>query len=340
VAQAGTADVIGSDNVALQKAAAMLHSGDVLEIGAGTYRLENSLFVPSGVTVGGIAGQTILRKAAGAENPLIEDGDYGESQLTVAYAQQFRAGMGLTVLDDVEKNGWDVSVTTVTAVEGNRLKVSPMALRDYDAEQKHARVQNTFPILCAIDTQDVVLENLIVDGNKGENAYLDGCRGGAIYLYRSSNALVRHCVARNYNGDGISFQITETVQVLDSESYGNTGYGIHPGTGSNRPTVKDCRIHDNGQVGLFLCWRVRHGQFSHNTIENNGRYGISIGHKDTDNLFAKNTISGNRFCASILDRRRLRTVGIEILLQKMRSPTMETTKKAMGSMSSLMQATL
>jgi Right handed beta helix region len=31
-------------------------------------------------------------------------------------------------------------------------------------------------------------------------------------------------------------------------------------------------------------------------IENNGRYGISIGHKDTDNLFVDNTITGNAFC--------------------------------------------
>jgi parallel beta-helix repeat protein len=54
-------------------------------------------------------------------------------------------------------------------------------------------------------------------------------------------------------------------------------------------------MHDNGDVGLFLCWRVRHGQFTDNVIQNNGRYGISIGHKDTDNEFVNNTIARNGF---------------------------------------------
>jgi parallel beta-helix repeat protein len=171
-----------------------------------------------------------------------------------------------------------------------------MTLKDYDVAEKHARVQNSFPILCAVQTEGVVFENLIVDGNRELNAYLDGCRGGAIYLYISRDAMIRNCVARNYNGDGISFQITGNVQVLSCESYGHSGYGLHPGTGSDKPAVKDCRLHDNGQVGLFLCWRVRHGQFVDNLIEHNGRYGISIGHKDTDNVFINNTVSRNGFC--------------------------------------------
>jgi hypothetical protein len=77
VAQAAPADVVGRDSESLQKAANLLHPGDVLSIGAGTYTMENSLFVPSGVTVRGVAGKTILRKARGVESPLVEDADYG-----------------------------------------------------------------------------------------------------------------------------------------------------------------------------------------------------------------------------------------------------------------------
>ena len=296
VAQSGTADVVGNDNSALQKAADLLRPGDTLEIGPGTYQMNNSLFIPPMVTVRGTPGQTILKKSAGAESLLVEDGDYGESQLRVADPQKFHPGMGLSIMDDALNSGWDVSVTTITGVEGNLLRLHPMTLRDYNVEEKHARVRNTFPILCAIETEGVVFENLIVDGNKEQNGYIDGCRGGAIYVYISRDAIIRNCVARNYNGDGISFQITDNIQVLNCESYGHAGLGIHPGTGSDRPTVKECRIHDNGQVGLFLCWRVRHGQFLANVIENNGKYGISIGHKDTDNVFLNNTVSGNGFC--------------------------------------------
>ena len=293
VAQSGAADVVGNNNAALQKAAQMLKPGDTLQIGPGTYEMHNSLFVPSGVTVRGTAGKTILMKSHGVESALTDDGDYGENILRVAEPEKFRPGMGIAVVDDQLKSGWDISISSITGVKGSILSINPRTLRDYDMAKNHARVRNTIPILCAIDAEKVTLEDIIVDGNRAENAYIDGCRGGAIYMYNVKDIIVRNCTARNYNGDGISFQITDNVQILNSESYGHAGYGIHPGTGSERPLVKGCRMHDNGQIGLFLCWRVKHGSFEDNIIQDNGNYGISIGHKDTDNVFVNNTIARN-----------------------------------------------
>ena len=293
VAQSGAADVVGNDSAALQKAAQMLKPGDTLIIGPGTYEMHNSMFVPSGVTVRGTAGKTILLKSPGIESVLIEDGDYGENVLRVADPEKFRPGMGIAVVDDQLKDGWDISISTIIGVKGPALTINPRTVRDYDMDKRHAKVRNTFPILCAIDAEKVTFEDIVVDGNRAQNTYIDGCRGGAIYLYNVRDAIVRNCTARNYNGDGISFQITENVQVLNSESYGHAGYGIHPGTGSERPLVKGCRTHNNGQIGLYLCWRVRHGLFEDNIIEDNGRYGISIGHKDTDNEFVNNTVARN-----------------------------------------------
>jgi len=57
--------------------------------------------------------------------------------------------------------------------------------------------------------------------------------------------------------------------------------------------VRGCAARNNGEDGLFLCWRVRHGLFEGNTLENNGRFGISIGHKDTDNLLRLNKVRSN-----------------------------------------------
>lgn len=293
VAQSAGADVTGAGSASLQRAANLLHPGDTLAIGPGTYQMDDSLVVPSGVTVRGTPGKTILLKSPGVESSLSEDGDYGESYLAVAQPQKFRPGMGVTVLDDAAPGDWDVSVSSVVAVHGSVLQLSRMTIRDYDLEKKHARIRNTFPVVCALNAENVVLEDLIVDGRKAENARLDGCRGGAIYLCNVRSVTVRRCVARNYNGDGISFQITDKVHVVDSEAYGNTGFGIHPGSGSARAAVENSRMHHNGDVGLFLCWRVRQGRFSGNTIEDNGRYGISIGHKDTDNEFEGNTIARN-----------------------------------------------
>jgi parallel beta-helix repeat protein len=293
VAQSGAADVVGADSSALQKAAQMLKPGDTLVIGPGTYEMHNSLFVPSGVSVRGTKDKTILKKSRGIESALAEDGDYGESLLAVAEPQKFRPGMGISVVDDKLKDGWDISISSIVDIKGPYLIINPITVRDYDQEHLHAKVRNTFPILCVMNAAKVTLEDITVDGNRAENAYIDGCRGGAIYLYNVRDVTVRNCTARNYNGDGISFQITENVQVLNCESYGHAGYGVHPGTGSAQPLVKGCRLHNNGQIGLFLCWRVRHGRFEDNVIEDNGHYGISIGHKDTDNEFLNNTVARN-----------------------------------------------
>jgi len=58
--------------------------------------------------------------------------------------------------------------------------------------------------------------------------------------------------------------------------------------------IRGCTARGNDTDGLFLCWRVRHGLFEDNRLEGNGRFGISIGHKDSDNLFRRNTVRLNR----------------------------------------------
>ncbi|MGH2353955.1 MAG: right-handed parallel beta-helix repeat-containing protein, partial [Chloroflexota bacterium] len=110
---------------------------------------------------------------------------------------------------------------------------------------------------------------------------------------RSPGTVIADCRVRDYHGDGISFQQSHDVRVERCEVSGCAQLGIHPGSGSQRPVVLDCYSHHNGTIGLFLCWRVRGGQFERNRLEANGRIGISIGHKDTDNLFVENVVKGN-----------------------------------------------
>jgi parallel beta-helix repeat protein len=150
-----------------------------------------------------------------------------------------------------------------------------------------------FPVVSGSNIQDAAVEDLVIDGNKAANPPLNGCRGAGIYLYRGFGTTIKGCVVRGYNGDGISFQQSNDVQVLDCTSEGNADLGIHPGSGSQRAVVRGCTARGNGTDGLFLCWRVRHGVFENNELEGNGRFGISIGHKDSDNLLRGNRIKGN-----------------------------------------------
>jgi len=108
--------------------------------------------------------------------------------------------------------------------------------------------------------------------------------------------VISHCVIRDYNGDGISFQQSNDVQV-ETASWSAAPDWLHPGSGSQRPLVKGCRAVANDGDGFFFCWRVRGGVAEDNWIENNGGYGMSIGHKDSDNVVRRNTIIRNQRAA-------------------------------------------
>jgi parallel beta-helix repeat protein len=156
-----------------------------------------------------------------------------------------------------------------------------------------AQAATVFPVISGYHVEGARVEDITIDGNKSENVYLNGCRGGGIFLYRCPGAAIDRCTVRDYYGDGISFQQCNDVTVTDCMSEANAGLGFHPGSGSQRPVVRKCVARNNTEDGLFLCWRVKQGTFEENVLEGNGRYGISIGHKDTDNLLRNNQVRGN-----------------------------------------------
>jgi hypothetical protein len=289
------ADVIGADNVAIQRAidrVAAAGGGTVL-IKAGTYTLVNSVRLASHVSLKGEgAGKTILMKGPGAKSRLVIDADYGEFQATVEDAGGFAPGMGVTVVDKTHRSGWYPSVRTIARIEGNTLFFDRYLHLDYLVEND-GEVFNAFPLIAGYEVEGVTVSDLTADGNRQQTEILDGCQAGAIYFFHSKSFRIRGCVARNFAGDGISTQFVENPVIQNCEAFGNAYLGIHLGTGAKDGLVRHCRSHDNGQVGLYLCWRVQHGRFEENQCWSNGEYGISIGHKDTDNVFAQNTVSGN-----------------------------------------------
>jgi len=67
------------------------------------------------------------------------------------------------------------------------------------------------------------------------------------------------------------------------------GFGIHSGTGSQRPIARNNRL-ENNFIGFYFCWGVRYGLVENNAILNNSEYGIRLGEKDTDNVVRNNEI--------------------------------------------------
>jgi parallel beta-helix repeat protein len=288
------ADIIGSDQRALQAAVDYVAGlgGGTVEIGAGEFTMHDSLHVRPFVTVRGIKDKTILRKDKAAISKLGVDGDYGEEQITLTNPDGFTIGQGVTIRDK-HAGGFHVTVARITGRSGNRFSIDTPLRSDYMVENGGEAV-TIFPVVSGVNAEGARIENLIIEGNKDENVFVDGCRGGGIYLYRGFGVVIRNCTVRNYNGDGISFQQSNDVVVEDCICDSNAGLGLHPGSGSQRATVRRNLAKLNGQDGLFLCWRVRHGLFESNILENNGRFGISIGHKDSDNLLRDNQVRSNR----------------------------------------------
>jgi len=288
-----TADIIGRDNRALQAAVDYAASlgGGLVEVGAGTFTMHNALHLRDNVRVVGQGDSTVLAKGDGVETPLVLDGDFGEEQVTLEDPTGFQPGVGVSVTDD-RGGGFHTAVGTVLWAQGNTLGVDVPMGGDY-LVSRNARAATTFPVVSGYHLQNAAVENLTIEGNKGSNPHLNGCRGAGIFLYRAVDVTMRACSVRDYHGDGISFQQSQGITVEDCICAGNTHLGLHPGSGSGRPVVRNCTSVGNGRIGLFLCWRVRHGRFEGNELRGNAETGISIGHKDTDNLFQGNRCVSN-----------------------------------------------
>jgi len=286
-------DVVGRTNRELQMAADLLAAkgGGTLEIGPGVYTMEDALHLRSGVHVTGAGAKTVLKRAGGVSALAVDDPDLGQQKVKVKSTRGFKVGMGVTILDD-KAGGYMTSVSRITKIDARKkvIYVADHHVFNYHLEHR-ARITNAASVISAKDVEDVVVENLTVDGNRRRNREtINGCVGGGIYLFKAKRCRIAGCKVKDFSGDGISFQITQDIVVEDCVVDGVSVLGIHPGTGSARPVVRRCKMMDCGADGLFLCWRVQEGLFEKCEVTGSGRWGISIGHKDSRNLFRGNTV--------------------------------------------------
>jgi parallel beta-helix repeat protein len=285
-------DVRGADNRAIQIAVdALPPTGGTVEILPGTYTCLDAVHLKSHTRLVGHGDLTILRKCVGARSLLKIDADYGQLKITPQDTAGFLPGMGLLIGDN-STGGWTDTATTVLDVRDGVLHIADYLAMDY-ASSRDGWITNACSLISGIDVDDVRVEDLTVEGNKDANWQMNGCRGGAIYLHKAKRCTVQECTVRDYHGDGISFQITQDITITGCQVSGCSNFGIHPGTGSTRARVERCTFSDNAQGGFFLCWRVQEGVFEDLLCERNGVFGISVGHKDTDNTFLRCTLRDN-----------------------------------------------
>lgn len=287
------ADIVGRDNRALQAAMDYVGNlgGGTVEVGPGEYLMRDSLHLRSGVTLRGAGSATVLKKDAEVRSLLAADGDFGECAVTVEDSAGFEIGYGLHVATK-RVSGFHTICATILNKHGNYLTLSrPINADCMMADEAYAAT--LFPVISAYHVEEFRIENLTIDGNREHNGVINGCRGAGIFFYQGDAGVIQNCTVRGYSGDGISFQQSNDVQVLDCVVEKCSGGGIHPGSGSQRAVVRGCKSTGNDKDGFFFCWRVRNAVVEDNTFIGNGAVGISIGHKDSDNIIRRNVIADN-----------------------------------------------
>ena len=289
------ADIHGFTSEAIQTAIDAIHhtsnSGTVM-LFPGNYDIIAPVKLYDNMSLVGSGPTTILKKCKGFRSPFALDADYGELQVSVTDASGFKPGMGVAIYDEGQRSGWDLTTAKISSIKGNIIYLDDYLLRDYHADKKGA-ISNNCSVISAVGAENVRIANLTVDGSRESNDMIDGCRAGGIYLHKVHKAVVENVTVRNFNCDGISWQLTEYVTVRNCEVYGCANSGLHPGTGSPYTHIEGNNSHNNDGYGLFVCWRVRNGNVSNNIFHNNGINGICTGHKDTDMLYANNHIYEN-----------------------------------------------
>ena len=281
-----------SDAIQLAVDALKARGGGTVKLSPGVYEMTGPVRLSSHINLEGTGRETVLRKCGGFQTRFVVDADWGMLKVTVQDPSGFRIGMGIQLYNDSHRQGWDVTTAVITDIDGNILYLDNPTVNDYIAAE-NGTISNAFSLVEGVGIENVRIANLTIDGNKASNDYLNGCRGGGVYLHRSRNCIIDKVHVTQFNGDSFSWQVTENITVRNSEASYGGGLGFHPGTGSDGSVVEKNLSHHNKEDGFFLCWRVQHGVFRDNVSSWNERHGISIGHQDTDNLFEGNHVYEN-----------------------------------------------
>lgn len=288
------ADIVGANDKAIQAAVDYVArwGGGTVHVLPGTYRLRNSIFLRKGVRLLGSGKDAVLFKEPSHETTLATDSDWFDQEITLKNPDGFAVGDGVILeTKNPHTDGTDILCRTLVARSGNRFKLDK-ALRKNFWTMMEPTVSSRFAMIKAEEDGGFAVENIALDGNRDNNANINGNHAGALWFQDCHDIHLRGLDVRHYNGDAVSFQICHDVTVEDCEIHNNADLGLHPGSGSQRPLMRNNRV-SGGNIGIFFCWGVKYGLAEGNTLTESN-YGVSIGHRDDENVVLNNEIRDSR----------------------------------------------
>jgi hypothetical protein len=288
-------DLRGADDKIIQAGIEYLDAlgGGTLVVLPGVYEMRNSVYLSPNITLRGSGDKTVLKKAPGAATRVVRDSDWYEYGVQVDSVDGFSAGGGIMLRSSTGDGDWefDALQATITAIEADIIYLDRMTENNFWVEDE-AVAGTIFPILTGDNVDDVVVENLVLDGNRDNNEHINGNFAGGVYIQGCNRWCFKNVISRSYNGDGFSFQVCDDIEFQNCQAIDNADLGFHPGSGSQRPVFRNCESRGNS-LGLFFCWAVSDGVAENCRFSDNERFGVSIGHRDTDNAIRDCTIERN-----------------------------------------------
>jgi len=287
-------DLRGNDDKILQAGLDYLsrYRDGVLQILPGEYIMRNTLRLHSNVIIRGSGEQTILKKAASVTTKLKRDSDWYEYRVQVENPAGFTLGCGIMLRAESPGGTLDVFRGTVIGIDRDVLTLDKRTDKNFWLE-RDAKASTIFPIIIGENVYDVIIENIVLDGNRKENENINGNYAGGVFIQHCNRITFRNVTVRNYNGDGFSVQVCDDIEFENCRSIGNADLGFHLGSGSQRPIFRNCISAGNSQ-GIYFCWGVSDGLVENCISSDNEKYGISIGHRDTDNRIINSKIERNK----------------------------------------------
>jgi parallel beta-helix repeat protein len=267
--------------------------GGTVKILEGSYLMYDAVHLRSHITLSGSGpDKTVLRMQSPVLSPLTQTSGYGEKEVYLAKPDGFEPGRGVQVMDDAAQ-GFHSTVATILAKRNGGIITICTPLNMNCFVKRNAFAGTVHSAVEATECADIRVDGIGIRGMEDMEVVLDGCRGGGIYLYRTRNSVIENCLVEDFPGDGISFQSSDDIIINNVCCRNNMEKGIHPGSGSKRPVIRNSLITGNGNAGVYFCWNVKHGRLDACTVKGNRDCGISIGHRDTDNRLTQNEVYAN-----------------------------------------------
>jgi parallel beta-helix repeat protein len=200
--------------------------------------------------------------------------------------------MTVSVHDD-RRRGFYETFARITWIDGGWVGLDHGIEADYQAGEE-PRLTTAHPMIFGHGIANASVRHLTLEGEReNQEIPMGGCRGAAVYFARSRNIEVTGVRERNYDGEGLGFQMCRDMVVRDCRVLENTGNGLHPGAGSTNCLIERCQGSRNGKSGFYFCVRANRITVRDCTFEGNGN-GVSIGTRDCHNLIESCRIAANR----------------------------------------------